>query len=71
MPEDWLPNHLLVIHVLVLFAVLNPLVVPFGLIYFLIEQGTGFCVGMVVVFLMPCPLSCRQEPIITCVCKEL
>ncbi|KAH9159491.1 hypothetical protein EDB89DRAFT_2048781 [Lactarius sanguifluus] len=33
----WLPNHLLVIHVLFVFAVLNPLVIPFGLIYFSIE----------------------------------
>ncbi|KAI0247633.1 hypothetical protein BJV78DRAFT_904502 [Lactifluus subvellereus] len=34
----WLPNHLLVIHILVLFAVFNPLVMPFGLIYFSIQQ---------------------------------
>lgn len=34
----WLPNHLLVIHVLFIFAVLNPLVMPFGLIYFSIER---------------------------------
>ncbi|KAH9002732.1 hypothetical protein EDB86DRAFT_3063264 [Lactarius hatsudake] len=34
----WLPNHLLVIHVLFVFAVLNPLVLPFGLIYFSIEK---------------------------------
>ncbi|KAI9464920.1 hypothetical protein BJY52DRAFT_1247236 [Lactarius psammicola] len=34
----WLPNHLLVIHVLFVFAVLNPLVMPFGLIYFSIEK---------------------------------
>ncbi|OAX42854.1 DUF221-domain-containing protein [Rhizopogon vinicolor AM-OR11-026] len=33
----WLPNHLLVIHVLLLFALLNPLVLPFGLIYFSVE----------------------------------
>ncbi|KAG6337317.1 hypothetical protein ID866_1779 [Astraeus odoratus] len=33
----WLPNHLLVIHVCLLFALLNPLVVPFGLIYFAVE----------------------------------
>ncbi|EKM51821.1 uncharacterized protein PHACADRAFT_31623 [Phanerochaete carnosa HHB-10118-sp] len=33
----WLPNHLLVIHVLLLFAVLNPLVLPFGLLYFCVE----------------------------------
>ncbi|KAH9969775.1 hypothetical protein BC827DRAFT_1162697 [Russula dissimulans] len=34
----WLPNHLLVIHVFFVFAVLNPLVIPFGLVYFAIEQ---------------------------------
>ncbi|KAI0270050.1 hypothetical protein BC834DRAFT_864712 [Gloeopeniophorella convolvens] len=34
----WLPNHLLVMHVLFVFAVLNPLVIPFGLIYFSIEK---------------------------------
>ncbi|KAI6114009.1 hypothetical protein F5141DRAFT_1195070 [Pisolithus sp. B1] len=33
----WLPNHLLIIHVCLLFAILNPLVVPFGLIYFTVE----------------------------------
>ncbi|KAI0822219.1 DUF221-domain-containing protein [Trametes gibbosa] len=33
----WLPNHILVIHVLLVFAVLNPLVVPFALIYFCVE----------------------------------
>ncbi|KAL1736526.1 hypothetical protein EV714DRAFT_198114 [Schizophyllum commune] len=35
----WLPNHLLVIHVLVLFAVLNPFVLPFGAIYFFVQCG--------------------------------
>ncbi|OJA09613.1 hypothetical protein AZE42_01404 [Rhizopogon vesiculosus] len=38
----WLPNHLLVIHVLLLFALLNPLVLPFGLIYFSVETGWLF-----------------------------
>ncbi|EPQ54451.1 hypothetical protein GLOTRDRAFT_121604 [Gloeophyllum trabeum ATCC 11539] len=33
----WLPNHLLVIHILLLFAVLQPLVLPFGLLYFCVE----------------------------------
>ncbi|KAI0087845.1 hypothetical protein BDY19DRAFT_892588 [Irpex rosettiformis] len=33
----WLPNHLLVVHILLLFAVLNPLVIPFGFLYFCIE----------------------------------
>ncbi|KAJ6559133.1 hypothetical protein DFH09DRAFT_1247926 [Mycena vulgaris] len=35
----WLPTHLLVIHVLMLFMVLNPFVIPFGAIYFFIEAG--------------------------------
>jgi hypothetical protein len=37
---DWLPNHLLVIHILFVFAVLNPLVTPFGLLYFTIQKST-------------------------------
>jgi hypothetical protein len=36
---DWLPNHMLVIHVLLLFAVLNPLVIPFGFLYFCVEAA--------------------------------
>jgi hypothetical protein len=36
---DWLPNHLLVLHVLLLFSVLNPLVLPFGMIYFGVERS--------------------------------
>jgi hypothetical protein len=39
---DWLPNHLLVIHVLILFSVLNPLVIPFSLMYFFVEAGAPF-----------------------------
>lgn len=35
----WLPNHLLVIHVLLLFSVLNPFVLPFGALYFFIQTG--------------------------------
>ncbi|KAJ7095817.1 hypothetical protein B0H15DRAFT_827221 [Mycena belliarum] len=35
----WLPTHLLVIHVLMLFMVLNPFVIPFGAFYFFIEAG--------------------------------
>ncbi|KAF8835644.1 DUF221-domain-containing protein [Paxillus ammoniavirescens] len=35
----WLPNHLLIIHICLLFAVLNPLVLPFGLIYFAVETA--------------------------------
>ncbi|KAI0366924.1 DUF221-domain-containing protein [Pilatotrama ljubarskyi] len=34
----WLPNHVLVIHVLLVFAVLNPLVIPFAFIYFSVES---------------------------------
>ena len=32
---DWLPNHILVIHILLLFSVLTPFVLPFGVLYFL------------------------------------
>lgn len=35
----WLPNHMLVIHVLLLFASLNPFVLPFGAIYFFVQTG--------------------------------
>ncbi|KAE9400487.1 hypothetical protein BT96DRAFT_919485 [Gymnopus androsaceus JB14] len=35
----WLPTHLLVINMLLAFSVLNPLVIPFGLLYFFIESG--------------------------------
>lgn len=35
----WLPNHLLVIHVLLLFSVLNPFVLPFGTLYFFVQTG--------------------------------
>ncbi|KAJ6585051.1 hypothetical protein B0H19DRAFT_1206666 [Mycena capillaripes] len=35
----WLPTHLLVVHVLMLFMVLNPFVIPFGAFYFFIEAG--------------------------------
>ncbi|KAH7335584.1 hypothetical protein B0J17DRAFT_670686 [Rhizoctonia solani] len=30
----WTPNHLLALHIILIFAVLNPLVIPFGLIYY-------------------------------------
>ncbi|KAF8596736.1 hypothetical protein BDV93DRAFT_610707 [Ceratobasidium sp. AG-I] len=30
----WTPNHLLAMHIVMIFAVLNPLVIPFGLIYY-------------------------------------
>ena len=36
---DWLPTHLLVIHIILLFAVLNPLIIPFGFVYFCMEAG--------------------------------
>ncbi|KAF8158103.1 hypothetical protein B0H34DRAFT_441453 [Crassisporium funariophilum] len=35
----WLPNHALVIHVLLLFSLLNPFVLPFGTLYFFIQSG--------------------------------
>ncbi|KIY44762.1 DUF221-domain-containing protein [Fistulina hepatica ATCC 64428] len=35
----WLPNHLLVLHVVLLFAVLNPVVIPFGAIYYFVQAG--------------------------------
>ena len=38
---DWLPNHLLVLFITIVFAVLNPLILPFALIYFAIERGTS------------------------------
>ncbi|PPR04094.1 hypothetical protein CVT24_010667 [Panaeolus cyanescens] len=36
---DWLPNHTLVIHVLLLFSIFNPFVLPFGTLYFFIQSG--------------------------------
>ncbi|KZV92098.1 hypothetical protein EXIGLDRAFT_749824 [Exidia glandulosa HHB12029] len=30
----WVPNHLLAIHIIVVFAILNPLVIPVALLYF-------------------------------------
>jgi len=33
----WLPNHVLVVHILLVFAVLNPLVIPFGFLYFCVQ----------------------------------
>ncbi|RXW24412.1 hypothetical protein EST38_g1408 [Candolleomyces aberdarensis] len=35
----WLPNHLLVIHVLLMFSALNPFVLPFGTLYFFVQSG--------------------------------
>ena len=37
---DWLPNHILVVILTLVFAVLNPLLTPFTLIYFSLETGT-------------------------------
>jgi len=34
----WLPNHTLVLHVVVVFAVLNPLIIPFAFLYFCVES---------------------------------
>jgi hypothetical protein len=36
---DWLPNHVLVMTIIVCFALLNPLVIPFALVYFSVESG--------------------------------
>ena len=36
---DWLPNHILIIFILLLFSVLNPLAIPFGLLYFSISTS--------------------------------
>jgi len=36
---DWLPNHMLVIHILLLFSVLNPFVLPFGVLYFFVQSS--------------------------------
>ncbi|KZT09143.1 uncharacterized protein LAESUDRAFT_695760 [Laetiporus sulphureus 93-53] len=33
----WLPNHVLVVHVVLVFAVLNPLVIPFSFVYYCVE----------------------------------
>ncbi|KAF8634132.1 hypothetical protein AX15_001064 [Amanita polypyramis BW_CC] len=35
----WIPNHLLALHVLLLFSILNPFVLPFGALYFSIQTG--------------------------------
>jgi hypothetical protein len=69
--EDWLPNHLLVIHILFVFAVLNPLVMPFGLIYFSIERGKDLCKVMAAALLMSCFLSRHKEPTFACIRKKL
>ncbi|KAF8645225.1 hypothetical protein AX16_008052 [Volvariella volvacea WC 439] len=35
----WLPNHMLVVHILLLFSILNPVVLPFGTLYFFVSTG--------------------------------
>jgi hypothetical protein len=35
-PPDWKPVHIVSLGIVVLFAILNPLVIPFGLVYFAI-----------------------------------
>ena len=37
--SDWIPTHLLVLHTILLFSVLNPLVIPFGCLYYFVEVG--------------------------------
>jgi len=39
MISDFVPNHLLVLHIFLLFAVLNPFVVPFAVLYFFVQTG--------------------------------
>ena len=41
---DWFPNHLLIVHVCLLFVILNPLVIPFALIYFAVEMGACYVI---------------------------
>ncbi|GAB1525578.1 hypothetical protein RhiTH_008741 [Rhizoctonia solani] len=35
----WLPNHLLVVIITLLFSILNPLILPFSLLYFVVALG--------------------------------
>ncbi|KAL0961406.1 hypothetical protein HGRIS_006355 [Hohenbuehelia grisea] len=35
----WLPNHLLVLHVFLLFSILNPFIIPFATIYYFVQSG--------------------------------
>lgn len=37
--SDWLPNHVLVVILTLVFSVLNPLLMPFAVLYFAIESG--------------------------------
>ncbi|KAI0322353.1 hypothetical protein OF83DRAFT_1224915 [Amylostereum chailletii] len=34
----WLPNHMLILYVILVFSILNPLVVPFGFVYFMVAS---------------------------------
>lgn len=36
---DWLPNHVMVMMIVIVFTILNPLVIPFSLIYFSAAAG--------------------------------
>lgn len=36
---DWLPNHVLIVILTLVFSVLNPLMTPFVVIYFAVETG--------------------------------
>ena len=44
--KDWLPNHVLVVILTLVFAVLNPLLTPFALLYFIFENGKS-CPDMI------------------------
>ncbi|KAF4590709.1 hypothetical protein EYR40_009306 [Pleurotus pulmonarius] len=48
----WLPNHLLVIHVLLLFTVLNPVVIPFATVYFFFETGLMLCQAVFLAYMV-------------------
>jgi len=60
-----------VLHILFVFAVLNPLVMPFGLFYLVVEKSANLCVVLTNALLISCSYSRHQEPILACVCKEL
>jgi len=61
-----------VIHVLFVFAVLNPLVMPFGLIYFTVEKSANLHATLVNALpILHFYSSRHQEPIFTRICKEL
>jgi hypothetical protein len=39
---DWLPNHVLIMVIVVVFTILNPLIIPFAWIYFCVANGLCF-----------------------------